>query len=133
MTFVDRLTRCIVAWDVVWERTPERTQQMLDLSVKARQYYSDQFPTYTQLIYWPGQTHQALPDKSQTYSVEGVNADLRHYLARLRRRSRCFSRCLYALQRAIKLFVYTYNQRQLYKWRYPAYQAFPMDFVSPGL
>jgi len=128
MTFVDRLTRCIVAWDVVWERTETRLQQMLDASVKAQQYYSDQFATYAQLIYWPGQTHH----KSQTYSVEGVNADLRHYLARLRRRSRCFSRRLLALRRAVKLFVYAYNRRQLYKWRFPTYAAFPMNFVTPA-
>jgi insertion element IS1 protein InsB len=64
--------------------------------------------------------------------VEGVNADLRHYLARLRRKSRCFSRCIHALRRAVRLFVYAYNQRQLYRWRFPAYAAFPMDFVSPA-
>lgn len=109
MTFVDRLTRCIVAWDVVWERTEAGLQQMLDGSVKAQRYFSDRFATYAQLIYWPGQAHQAMADKSQTYSVEGVNADLRHYLARLRRRSRCFSRRLLALRRAVKLFVYAYN------------------------
>jgi IS1 family transposase len=32
-----------------------------------------------------------MPDKSQTYSVEADNAELRPYLARLARRSRCFS------------------------------------------
>lgn len=133
MTFVDRWTRCIVAWDVVKERTEASLQQMLDGSVKAQRYYSDQFATYAQLIYWPGQTHQALPDKSQTYSVEGVNADLRHYLARLRRKSRCFSRCLTALRRAVKLFVFAYNQRQLYHWQFPCYPAFPMQFIAPAL
>jgi IS1 family transposase len=33
-----------------------------------------------------------MQEKSQTYSVEGSNADFRRYLARLRRRSRFFSR-----------------------------------------
>ena len=51
------------------------------------------------------------PGKSQTYSVEGVNADLRHYLARLGRRSRCFSRSVVALARAVALFAYCYNAR----------------------
>ncbi len=132
MTFVDRLTRCIVAWAVVWERSEASLQQMLDTAVPAHQYYSDRFATYAQLIYWPGQSHRALADKSQTYSVEGVNADLRHYLARLRRKSRCFSRCIHALRRAVRLFVYAYNQRQLYHWRFPAYPAFPMNFVAPA-
>jgi hypothetical protein len=62
-------------------------------------------------------------NKSQTYSVEAVNADLRHYLARLGRRSRCFSRCIEALRRAVDLFVRFYNARQLRKRKHPRYPA----------
>ena len=62
-----------------------------------------------------------LKDKSETYSVEGGNADLRHYLARLQKASRCFSRCFNALKRAVELFVYFYNERQLKKRRQPKY------------
>jgi len=72
-----------------------------------------------------------MPDKSQTYRVEGVNAELRHYLARLRRNTRCFSKCLPALIRAIKLFVFAWNGRQLYKQRYPDYPAPLIQFVYP--
>jgi hypothetical protein len=71
------------------------------------------------------------PDKSQTYLVEGDNAELRHYLARLARRSRCFSRCLVALTRSIKLFVYAWNRRQLHKKAFPNYHAHLMDFAYP--
>jgi hypothetical protein len=56
-----------------------------------------------------------MPNKSETYRVEGDNAELRHYLARLARRSRYFSRCVDALRAAIKLFVFAWNSRQLYK------------------
>jgi insertion element IS1 protein InsB len=72
-----------------------------------------------------------MQDKSETYSVEGANADLRHYLARLRRRSRCFSRCEKALRNAVKLFVFAYNQRQLYKQQFPNYSPPLMDFSTP--
>ena len=58
-------------------------------------------------------------DKSRTYSVEAVNADLRHYLARLGRRSRC----IHALRRAVDLFVRCYNARQLKKRKCPRYPA----------
>jgi len=44
-----------------------------------------------------------MPDKSETYSVEGDNAELRHYLPRLVRRSRCFSRCEKALRKAVRI------------------------------
>jgi|SRR5215213_8116571 len=64
-------------------------------------------------------------DKSETYSVEGGNADLRHYLAGSQRASRCFSRCFKALSRAVELFVYFYNERQLREKRLPKYQAHP--------
>ena len=120
ITAVDRATRCIVGWDVVSERTREVMQAMLDRSPQARLYYSDEFSTYHALIYDPGQ-HQAVSDKSQTYSVEGDNAELRHYLARLARASRCFSRSLRALWQAVKLFVYAWNKRQLVKQAHPQY------------
>ena len=89
-------------------------QQVVDDAPPAHRYFSDGFPTYAQLLY-PG-THTVAEGKSQTYSVEGDNAELRHYLARLDlarlgRRSRCFLRCIWALQRAVALFVYAWNRR----------------------
>ena len=105
-------------------------QALLDRTPQARRYFSDDFSTYHSLVYYPGH-HQAMTDKSQTYAVEGVNADLRHYLARLGRRSRCFSRCPRALRCTLRLFVFCHNQRQLYKQRFPAYPASLFDFLSP--
>ncbi len=125
---VDRLTRCILSWEVVPARTTEVMQAILDRCPSAKRYYSDEFSTYQSLVYADG-THSPMPDKSETYSVEGVNADVRQYLARLARRSRCFSRCLQALRRAVKLFVSCYNQRQLHKHRYPQYASHLIDFV----
>ena len=105
-------------------------QAMLDRSPQAQYYYSDAFSTYDTLIYYPGK-HQALQDKSQTYSVEADNAEFRHYLARLIRRSRCFSRCIHALWRSVKLFVFAWNRRQLFKRAFPDYPAHVKDFVYP--
>ncbi|NPV66255.1 MAG: IS1 family transposase [Anaerolineae bacterium] len=115
---------------MVWERSTEALQAMLDRNPQARRYYSDDFSTYHTLVYYPGR-HQALTDKSQTYSVEADNAELRHYLARLARKSRCFSRCIHALWRSIKLFVFAWNRRQLFKRQFPAYPAHLKDFVYP--
>jgi IS1 family transposase len=123
----------MIAWQVVWERTEAALQQMLDDSLQAHQYYSDRFPIYANLAYHPSQRHLGLPNKSQTYTVEGVNADLRHYLARLHRKSRCFSRSLTALAQALRLFVFAYNQRQLDKLSFPRYPSNLRDFVSPQL
>ena len=104
-------------------------QAMLDRSPTATRYYSDEFNTYGTLVYYPGRHQYA--DKSETYSVEADNAELRHYLARLGRKSRCFSRCIKALWRSVKLFVYCWNRRQLYKRAYPNYPANVKDFAYP--
>ena len=128
MTLVDRATRCIVAWAVCEVRTPQVMQAVVDSAPPARSYFSDAFNTYRELCWWGG--HRAMYNKSQTYSVEGTNADLRHYLARLARRSRCFSRCLQALRRAVDLFVRCYNARQLRKRKYPKYPAKITDALA---
>ena len=128
MTFVERKTSCIIGWSVQAERTQTELQAMLDASPQAVWYYSDLFATYKTLLYTPG-THRPMPDKSETYRVEGMNAEFRHYLARLARRSRCFSRCIHALRRAIRLFVYVWNRRQLYRQAYPDYPAHLIQFL----
>jgi IS1 family transposase len=127
---VERTTSCIVGWAVSFNCDSDIWQAVLDRSPQADVYFSDSNNTYEALVYTPG-SHIALLNKSQTYRVEGDNAELRHYLARLARRSRCFSRCLKALGRAVKLFVYAWNRRQLYRQRYPDYPAHVIDFVCP--
>ena len=127
---MDRQTRCILGWKVAWERTSEVIQQIVDDAPKAKEYFSDGWEADASLWYHLGQ-YQVSDGKSDTYSVEADNAELRHYLARLARSSRCFSRCPYALQCAVRLFVYCFNCRQLYKHAYPTYPAYLIDFVSP--
>lgn len=105
----------------MWERTPEVLQSVIDRAPHAPRYFSDAALFYRELSYWG--EHTSMANKSETYSVEAVNADVRHYLARLGRRSRCFSRCIRALHRAVDLFVCCYNARQLRKRKYPRYPA----------
>jgi insertion element IS1 protein InsB len=119
-----------LGWVVVWERTQEAIQLMVDEAPKAKYYFSDGFKAYGCLWYHYGR-YEVSDAKSDTYSVEGDNSELRHYLARLARRSRCFSRCPNALQRTLKLFVYAFNRRQLHKRTFPNYQAHVKDFVYP--
>jgi insertion element IS1 protein InsB len=106
----------------------EVVQDALDVVPQARWYYSDAAPVYEGLLYYPG-LHQPRFDKLQTYSVEADNAELRHYLARLARKSRCFSRCIDALRAAVQLFVYCWNRRQLYKQAFPDYPSHLIAFL----
>ena len=91
-SLVDRVTHCILSWDAVSERSTVNLQACLERAPQARQYYSDAFPGYNNLYY--GAPYEMRSDKKETYSVEAVNADLRHYLKRLACKSRCFSRRL---------------------------------------
>ena len=101
---------------------------MVDEVEKAKRYYSDAFDAYDRLWYHYGQ-YEVSQGKTETYSVEGDNAELRHYLARLARRSRCFSRCIEALEWAVQLFIYSFNGRQLFKQRFPDYPAHVFQFI----
>jgi len=127
MTIVDRETRCFLAIQAVFQRSQDVGQQMLR-QAPAEQYYSDMFPMYDSLSYRKGY-HLALSDKSETYSVEADNAELRHYLTRLTRRSRCFSRCIAWLNRHLKAFAHAWNLRQLHNRAHPYNKKHVIDFV----
>ncbi len=127
---MERATRCYVGWRVAAERESATLQVVVNAAPAAQQYYSDALPAYDALVYYPG-LHQSLPNKSQTSSVEADNAELRHYLARLARRSRCFSRSEEALNEAVTVFVFAWNRRQLARRAHPQYPAYVRDFVYP--
>jgi len=50
-------------------------------------YYTDHWRAYPAVL--PASRHRTF--KGETYTVESVNSLIRHYLARFRRRIRCFS------------------------------------------
>ena len=118
----------MLSWDVVSERTAAALQACLERAPQAKHYHSDAFPAYDTLYY--GAPHELRTDKQETYSVEAVNADLRHYLKRLARKSRCFTRRMKSLAKNLQLFVYCYNHRQLVKRRFPKYSFHLIDFLS---
>jgi len=117
---------------VLWDRTQEAIQAIVDEVPNAKWYFSDGLDIYSLLWYHFGR-YEVSEGKSDTYSVEADNAEMRHYLARLARSSRCFSRCPYALSCAMRLFVYCYNHRQLKSRQFPNYTFHLTDFVNPPI
>ena len=107
ITLVSRDTREIVGFDIALDKSRVRIQRLVDLSVKAHQYYSDAYSAYAEVRYEGA--HTSLKNKSQTYTVEGVNSDLRHYIPPLRRRSKCFFRSLETAKAVFKIFVNAFN------------------------
>lgn len=117
MTMVSREPRQIAGWKVALDKTAHTIQSMVDSTPGAALYCTDGYVGYMDVIY-PGRHIQNTRDKSDTYTVEGVNADLRHYIPILARRSRCFARRLETLQAVIEVFVDAYNLFGKAKHRY---------------
>lgn len=117
MTMVSREPRQIVGFDVASDKSPERIQKIVDNAPEAEYYCSDGYNGYIDIVY-PGKHICNIHDKSDTFTVEGVNADLRHYIPILARRSRCFPRSLETLKAVVSVFVYAYNQFGFEKFKY---------------
>ena len=109
MTMVSRLPRQIVGFDVAFDKSPKRIQAIVDNAPEADKYYSDGWLGYVDVVY-PGKYTRNVHNKNDTFTVEGINADLRHYIPILARRSRCFPRTLETLQAVVAVFVDAYNQ-----------------------
>ncbi len=117
MTMVSRLPRQIVGFDVAFDKSPERIQAIVDNASDAENYCTDGWMGYVDVVY-PGRHIRNCRDKSDTFTVEGVNADLRHYIPILARRSRCFPRKLETLQAVLEVFVDAYNRFGIAKYKY---------------
>ena len=105
---VSRLPRQIVGIDAAFDKSPERIQALVDAAPPAENYCTDGFLGYVDVVY-PGKHVRNIHNKNDTFTVESVNADLRHYIPILRRRSRCFPRKLETLKAVLEVFADAYN------------------------
>ncbi len=55
----------------------------------------------------PGEQH--VQSKAETFTVEGYNSLFRHFLARLRRKSKCYTKAAYMLAHSVKLLMFKWN------------------------
>lgn len=117
MTMVSRLPRQIVGFDAAGDKSVQRIQKIVDNGPEAKYYCTDGYLGYIDIIY-PGKHIRNIHDKSDTFTVESINADLRHYIPVLRRRSRCFSRKLETLRAVLEVFVQAYNAFGIAKMKF---------------
>lgn len=117
MTMVSRTPRQIAGYVVSTDKTSETIQRMVDAAPGAKYYCTDGYSGYLDVIF-PGKHISNIHNKSDTFTVEGVNADLRHYIPILARRSRCFPRKLQNLQVVLSVFVRAYNRFGVEKARF---------------
>ena len=113
-TLVSRSPRQIVGFDIAYDKTPERIQTIVDNSPSAEVYCTDGYLGYIDVVY-PGKHIRNVSNKNNTFTVEGINADLRHYIPILARRSRCFARTLETLTAVVTVFIEAYNRFGLAK------------------
>jgi len=97
-------------------------QMMVDAAPEAEYYCTDGYQGYLDVVY-PGKHIYNVHNKNDTFTVEGVNTDLRHYIPILAQRSRCFPRKLENLQAVLAVFVQAYNrfgvQKESYRSKHP--------------
>jgi IS1 family transposase len=117
MTMVSRNPRNIAGFDVAYDKSPERIQAIVDSAPEAEKYCTDGYLGYIDVVY-PGEHVRNIHNKSDTFTVEGVNADLRHYIPILARRSRCFARKIETLRAVVEVFVEAYNKFGVAKMKF---------------
>ena len=114
---VSRGSRQIVGHVVSRDKTAKTIQCMVDEAPDSEYYCTDGYSGYLDVVF-PGKHIFNIHNKSDTFTVEGVNADLRHYIPTLARRSRCFPRKLQNLQAVLAVFVRAYNRFGFEKTRF---------------
>ena len=114
---ISRNPRLIVGFDVASDKSSERIQNIVDNSPEADFYYTDGYLGYIDVVY-PGKHIRNVRDKKDTHNVESINADLRHYIPVLARKSRCFARKIETLYSVVAVFIDAFNCFGLAKYKY---------------
>lgn len=109
MTMISREPRQILSFQVARDKSVWRIQEIVDSAPYAENYCTDGYLGYVDIVY-PGHHVRNVHDKKDTHNVESINADLRHYIPVLRRRSRCFCRTIETLDAVVSVFVDAYNK-----------------------
>ena len=94
-----------------------RLQGIADNAPEAEKYSTDGNLSYLDVIF-PGRHIRNVRDKRDTHTIESINADIRHYISGLARKSRCFFRRIETLQAVLELFVDAYNKFGAAKLKY---------------
>ncbi|MDI9341692.1 MAG: IS1 family transposase, partial [Sediminibacterium sp.] len=106
---VCRTTRRILAFEGgSRERTTLKKLTSKIQHIACTRYYSDEHTSFTGLL--PGDKYKA--SKKETYTIEGINSVIRHFLARFRRRTKCYSKSEKMLNATMTLFCHHHNLKQ---------------------
>ena len=99
---VDRFRKKYI--DFVIGGRDSKTVQILYNELKDKQIntiYTDYYKSYESML----SKENHIQSKAETYTVEGYNSIFRHFLARMRRKTKCYSKCVKMLEYSIRLVM----------------------------
>ena len=117
MTMISRIPRQIVAFDVDKSVKAKSIQRMVDGVPLAKNYFTDGGSIYLDVDFC-SRHRRNIHNKKDTHIIEGTNADLRHYISGLARRSRTFYRSRETLKAVLWTFINAYNKYNHAKLKY---------------
>ena len=105
---IDRSTKLLLAYEL-GDRGKKTVRRLYGniKGINCRRYYSDNWKAYTDVL--PVQKHTA--SKKEAYTIEGDNSLLRHYLARFRRKTKCYSKSKYMVEVSLKSLFHKLNNK----------------------
>ena len=68
-------------------------------------FCSDHWKSYNEMV----PPEKLLQTKAETYTVEGYNSRIRHYLARFKRRGKCYSKARHMIENSLNLLFLKLN------------------------
>jgi insertion element IS1 protein InsB len=77
------------------------------MDLNANYFASDHWKSYEEFI--PAQKH--LQTKAATYTIESYNSRIRHYLARFKRKGKCYSKADYMIEISLNLLMLKLNNQ----------------------
>ena len=82
----------------LWERIKDDCTEFV---------FTDYWKAYTDFV----PAHMHIQSKAETYTVEGYNSNIRHFLARFRRRTKCYSKSIEMIELSLILLFDKWNNR----------------------
>ena len=113
------MARRTVAW-VVGGRDDETCQKLLDeIGVKGRTFVTDDWEGYHRLI----PQSQLFTGKDLTFSIEQDNSNIRHFLARFRRRTKVVSKSEEMVDLSLRLYHHLHDNLDALAEKLSVFQA----------